>query len=436
MTLIAQWRARSRASEIAARRVAYTEHEDGAARDRWQLEAWNAEWQRILAEVPYYRVLANRLSLPDRFESLAQFVALVPPLTRSTVQEEPQSLTSSSRGPEFWRGTGGSTAQPVRLPAWRSEVQATRPDMWVGRGWYGITPASRLFLIWGHSHRLRPGLRGWAAARKRELQDRMLGYRRISAYDLQPTAMRDAGAALLGSGSDYLMGYAVGLDRFAEANIDQTEAFRALRLRAVIGTGEGFPDGAPDRLAQLFGCPVAMEYGAVETGLLAHTHPEGGFRAFWRSYLLDAERSPHGGHVLRVTSLFPRSMPLVRYEIGDEIVPLDPQADQVVGVAAFERVRGRLNDYVELSDGTRIHSTAFAYAVRTAPEIRSFQVVHGPAGLRIRFTADGPLPERSALDIVDRLRRLHPQLATATFEPVDALEQTVAGKTRMIVIEQ
>jgi hypothetical protein len=56
---------------------------------------------------------------------------------------------------------------------------------------------------------------------------------------------------------------------------------RGLGLRPVVGTAESFlaPESA-DLIEGLFGCPVGMEYRAVETGVLAHTHPDGGFRFF------------------------------------------------------------------------------------------------------------------------------------------------------------
>ena len=131
--------------------------------------------------------------------------------------------------------------------------------------------------------------------------------------------MRRAAEELLRFRPAYVLGYSVALDLFAAANRDRREQLRASGVRLVVGTAEAFPTReSANRLRDLFGCDVAMEYGAVETGLLAHTHPEGGYRAFWRSYLLEVAGGEHPGRLL-VTSLYPRCLPLVRYEIGDEI---------------------------------------------------------------------------------------------------------------------
>jgi phenylacetate-CoA ligase len=437
MTLAGRIRARVYAKRIADRSAAYAGPWSEEERSRWQLERLNREWQRTLAGVPYYRELRNREGLPAEFDSLDQFVERVPSTRREDVQSQLKTRTQRAPAPDFQRVTGGSTSKPVQIPAWYSEVRSTQPDMWVGRGWYGIDPASRLFTIWGHSHLLGTGLRGWINARQREGLDALVGYRRFSAYDLRPEAMRSAVEALLRFKPDYLLGYSVALDRFAVVNADLRDRLRGLQLRAVVGTAESFPDTeSVRRLGELFDCPVAMEYGAVETGLLAHTHVGGGYRAFWRSYLLEAQRGDDGGYLLRVTSLFPRCFPLVRYEIGDEIEPDDPAVAHLVGLTRFRRVIGRCNDYVELADGARIHSEVFSHAVRPCAEIRGFQVVTGGKRLRIRFVADVPLSDAAADGILGRLRTVHDQLGHAELVRVESLTQTVAGKTRMIVPEE
>jgi phenylacetate-CoA ligase len=175
-----------------------------------------------------------------------------------------------------------------------------------------------------------------------------------------------------------------------------------------------------------------MEYGAVETGLIAHTHPAGGYRVSWRSHLVEAEPSVTG-HRIRVTTLGPRCVPLVRYEIGDEIELAEPVAGLAVGVDSFARVIGRCNDYVPLADGAQIHSEAFSHALRPCAEIVSFQVAIGGPELRIRYVAGEELREARIGEIRERLRKIHPGLAAARLERVERLPQSVAGKTPMVV---
>ncbi len=427
-------RIRARGYRAALERRAAEEAAEVAAPERGavQLELLNREWARVLSECPYFTRLREERGLPERFDSLADFAARVPPTTRSDVQAHGHEMASRSRAPDAVRMTGGSTSAPVQIPAWKSEARFVGPDMWVGRSWYGVGPADRLVLLWGHSHLLGSGLPARLRARLRELDDWLLGYRRISAYDLSPAAMRRAGDELLRFRPDWVLGYSVALDTFARANGERAGAFRDLGIRVVVGTAEAFPSPeARQRVGELFGCPVAMEYGAVETGVLAHTHPTGGYRVFWRTNLLEA---PGEGlrRPLLVTSLRPRSFPLVRYEIGDE-VDLHAEHEPGLGLARFERVAGRCNDYVDLPDGAQVHSEAFSHAVRPCAAVRGFQVVQKGPDLRLRYAAERLLDSGEESEIRRRLGVVHPELAGISFERVGSLDQTVAGKTRMIL---
>ncbi len=433
MTLVGRIRERVLAQAVASNSAFYAVERSADERHAVQLASLNREWARITAQVPYYAELVSRAQAPACFESLEQFVDCIPPTTRDAIHERGSEMTCPSPPPDFHRMTGGSTAQPVQLPAWNSERTRITPDTWLGRGWYGIRPSSRLFMIWGHSHLLGTGLAGWWNACKRRLQDRLVGCHRFSAYDLAEAKLRDAARAMLAFHPNYVLGYSVALDRFARANVDQRDALRALGVKTVVGTAESFPwEDSRSRLAELFGCEVAMEYGCVEAGLLAHTHPSGSYRVFWRNYLLDIEPIAPGRGVVRVTSLYPRCFPLVRYELGDEVECKEGE-DERVGLSEFSRVAGRCNDCVVLSDGAMIHSEVFSHAVRPCSEVHGYQVIQRDARLQLHCTSDRELPSSVIEQIRLRLGKTHPLLTEMEIRRVDRLKQTVAGKTRMVV---
>jgi phenylacetate-CoA ligase len=401
-----------------------------------QLRLLNAEWTRLLATSRYFAALRDERGLPAQFASLDEFVAKLPSMTRAVAREHRATITCTGRSPEWFRVTGGSTAQPMQLPAWHAETLATRPDPWLGRGWYGVSAASRLFLIWGHSHLMGSGLAGALRARLREARDRALGYTRFSAYDLRPEKMREAAERMIATRPEYVIGYSFALDLFARVNLDRRRELRALGLKVVVATSESFPSPeSRPRLEDLFGCPVAMEYGAVETGLVAHTRPpDGGFDVFWRTYLLDAEPS-EAGHRIYVTSLYPRCFPLVRYEIGDEIRLPAAAGPRPVGIRHFGAVIGRANDYVILANGRRVHSELFTHALRHIEGIQGYQVVSHSQGVTLRYVGPGELTPACRATITGNLAQISEELGRVSFERVERLDQTVAGKTRMIVHE-
>ena len=349
------------------------------------------------------------------------------------VQAEVKNRTDDIRPHEFLRMTGGSTSKPVQIPGWREELSRGALDMWLARSWFGVTPAARCFWLWGHAHLLGSGWRGWLNARERAIKDRLLGYHRFSAYDLRDEAMRKAARELCSFRPEYVIGYSVALHLMASATAEFTAQFSSLPLKLVIAAAEAFPSEDCRQLVQeRFGCAVAMEYGSVETGLIGHEQPGGGYLAFWRSYMLEAEPVGDSRWRLRVTSLTPRAFPLIRYEIGDEIELF--QDDQcTVGLTRFKRVIGRSNDYLELPDGARIHSEAFSHAMRPCRSVNAFQVLHAPDGIRIVCVARNGLSPTEQAAIRERLGKIHRALYAVEIERVPALTGTIAGKTRMIV---
>lgn len=427
MRLFRQWRARHWAEAVRHSATAYAALSDRQARLRWQLARWNQEWARIRAHVPWYRRLAAEQGWPGEFESWEQVIETLPAQNRSFVQSHTPQLTSDERPAEFRRMTGGSTAQPVQLPAWNSELEPAECDVWHARSWYGVTPGSRLFLLWGHSHLLGQGWKGRWNGWKREWKDKVAGYCRFSAYDLSDDALRRAGDALLAFRPEYVIGYSVALDRFARVNEDRAAAFHRLGLRAVIAAAEAFPFADSEaRLSQLLGCRVGMEYGSVETNLVGHTHPEGGYRVFWQSYFVEA---PPDGPV-RVTSLKPRAFPLVRYELGD-VLELGEERN-AHGIERFTRVRGRCHDAVALPDGRTVHSEVFTHVLRDLPGIEGYQVAGGGAAIELRLRAARGLAEYEPV-LRERLGRVDPALARIRIRQVGELERTLAGKTPMIL---
>jgi phenylacetate-coenzyme A ligase PaaK-like adenylate-forming protein len=436
MSLVGHLRHWRYAAELARRKALYESITTDAARQERQIQLFNAEWQRLLKLNSYAQDL-RRCGAPESFRDLAEFRASIPVMNRSQARRLASSMQNSGPPANFKRITGGSTSEPLHMPAWKSEFRHTSPNIWLGRSWYGIGAHSRVFFIWGHSHQLGSGIQRSLNKLRVKLTDSVLGFERFPAYDLSPEAMRRAAERILAFRPHCVTGYSVALDTFARANRSRPELGRA-GVQLVVPTAEGLP--GPDSaacLSGLFQCPVAMEYGSVECSVLAYMHPHGGYKVFWETYLIEAEAEPVGGLVrkLFVTSLYPRFFPLLRYELGDQI-ELSPSEARCPGsLASFRHVVGRCDDEVVLPDGTRHHSQVFTNTVRLSQAVLAYQVVQSPRRCVVRVTGNGTIPEHELSAIRQRLAKAHPSLAVVEIEQTPSLHQSVAGKTPMVIRE-
>ena len=422
---------RSRKITAGAARLqdGYDSKMDSTSVATWQLERFNALWSEWRKYVPYYSALVEEFRLPVKFRSWEEFRDIFPVMNRGHVQAAGERLHDQRFPADYWRKTGGSTAEPLQIPAWNSERELSAFTMWYARSWFGVAPPDSLFLLWGHSHLLGPGIFGKFNGLKRALQDYILGYTRWSAYDLTEAALRRAGDCLLERRSDWLLGYSVALDRFARVNRDRADQIRALNLKLAVGTAESFPFSDSARLVEeVLGCPVAMEYGAVETGVLAHQHQDGsGFRVMWQDHMIEREKDTSE---ILVTSLFSRACPLLRYRLGDRIEPIK---DISVNIR-FKRVSGRCNESITLSSGRLIHSEAFAHVVKESSEIRGFQIIqNGGGSLVFRYLALEPINPPLESELRRRLEKIDPELRDLEIVHTTKLEQTISGKTPMVL---
>lgn len=398
-------------------------------RDAWQLDAFNRLWKDSSHRTSRWTALRRNGGAPAEFTSWEQFRKVIPVTMRADLQEDLSSYLDTDRPPEDWRATGGSTGQPLRTPLWRSETTIHSEDFWFARSWFSVAPDDRLFLFWGHAHLLGQGLRGRAVGLRRQIQDRLLGYRRQSAYDMSADAMRAAAREMLAFRPDWVLGYAHALDRFADVNRDVASALRELGLKVAIATAESFPRAdSADLVARVLGCQVAMEYGAVETGPLAHTRPDGTYAVFWRHYRLEGVESSEvdGARELLVTSLYPRCLPLVRYRIGDLVRPCSVAPVSL----AFREVVGRCNESLVLANGERVHSEAFAHALRGIEEVHAYQLVQTDETSGALLYCGTPLGQASEAEVRRRLSRISSALGDMAIEYRQSLTQTVAGKSQ------
>ncbi|GAA1881055.1 phenylacetate--CoA ligase family protein [Asanoa iriomotensis] len=188
-------------------------------------------------------------------------------------------------------------------------------------------------------------------------------------------------------------------------------------LRALFVGGEPLTDARRARISRLWGVPVIEEYGSTETGSLAGECPNGRMH-LWADRALFEVYDPRTGTVdvegegqLVVTPLFREAMPLLRYNLEDNVSV--SYADcacgwnlptvQVLGRAAFGYAVGaatvtqhRLEEVVfSLPDShgvvfwrARAEPAVLRIEIEVAPEHRAAAVAELTAKVRDVFGVD------------------------------------------------
>lgn len=402
-----------------------------------QLEMFNVLWEDIQLNVPYYKNLVDRSELPQNITNMDDFRGL-PILDREFATKHTEELTNHKKAPDLWSSTGGSTGNPFQFPKWNSENNYYEPAIWYVRSFYGIKRSDKMFRLWGHSHTMGSGLSRYKNILKFKIGLPLIGFKRFSAYDLSTEKLRIAGEEILKFKPKYIIAYSKALNMLARANEDRKDEFHKLNLKAVMGAAEGFEKPSDkDYISNVFGCPVASQYASMETNYIAHTHPNGGFKALWKNNLIecvDEAGNPAQTGRLLVTSLYPRAFPLIRYELGDILENVDHNDGSVY---SFDRVKGRDNDFLMLDKDTPIHSEGISHAIKYSDKIIAYQIKYdNEYNYTIYIKAKASLNNKDISEIRDRLALVDLRLKKLPIKEVDKLEQTIAGKTKWLIKEE
>ena len=394
----------------------------------FQLGRIQEVWKDAVTDVPYYGRLVAEGRAPADIRNWKDFLE-IPELSREILQDHKEEFMRRSGPPDLWRMTGGSTGNPIKFGVWNSEDAVIRMLKLVLWHRVGYCPSDRLFLIWGHSHLLGSGWRRYWNHFLRKAKDAALGYKRVDAYALSPALCEDYAHELLQFRPAGLIGYSAALDYFVRSLPEKWKQFRALNLKFVMPCAEPAPkEDSFELLEKVFGCQVIQEFGGVDFGHVGMKLGDEPFRIFGKYNFL--ESAAEGDDAL-VTSLYKRYLPLIRYRQGDVLGGVHKL--DYGHVASFEKLQGRVNDMVLLSDGTSVHSVAVFHCAHQETSVLNIQMILEDHEIRILLVTRKGYDSDAESRIRHRLAQISPLLGKAKIEAVDDLITTRAGKRRWFV---
>jgi phenylacetate-CoA ligase len=126
-----------------------------------------------------------------------------------------------------------------------------------------------------------------------------------------------------------------------------------------------------------------------------------------------------------LTNLYNRALPLIRYEITDEVTILPEPCECGSPTPCLADIQGRLDDTF-LYNGRPIHPLVFATALGRRAAISEYQVRQTPSGAAITLRCQGPVDlNHLAAEIEQGLAQLgleHPEVTLTAVERLDRVD--------------
>ena len=359
----------------------------------------------------------------------------IPILTKVDIQQHMQEMTADNV-PADQRAknqTGGSTGMPVQfyvdLERFDSRMASTaRHDSWAG-----YRHGDWCAYLWGARLDLISNARLWDRIRNRLLYRRIeLNTSGISAQDWE-----DFIATVRQKKPRIMLSYAQSAVLFAKHVLQK--AITDIRFQSIITTSEVLFPEQRQLLEDTFHAKVFNRYGSREVSVVAsecdqHT----GLHVNADALLLEIEPDPSipapDGKIL-VTDLLNRSMPLIRYEIGDVGRWSDKPCPCGRGLPLLQDLQGRLTDFLVMPDGRQISGVALlTWVFADVSELQHVQLLQDTREeVKMKIVPGKSYAPSVEQRLRDRLQHYLPSEVRISVELCDEVEISASGKRRFVI---
>lgn len=403
--------------------------------ERYQVDAFNRVWDTARKHVPLYQNWQRRYNLPDSVKSLKELENW-PILTKKDLQDKEMLRRDDEPLPSHELMTGGSTGEPLHLPAYESDAEAGVSQC-IGRAAYGILPGDRTFMLWGHRHLYGKGVGRLKNAFVRYVKDSLLNIVRVSAYDLSASAMHVAYRRFVRARPKFIIGFTPAVLAFVRQNKRCVRDVESVKV--VLCTAGPLSASEKAEVEEFFAAKVCMEYGSVECAIMGYTRPsDGHYTMFWDSHLIQAVKDAEGESRCIVTRFSRQYVPLIRYDIGDYLEVSDSdEEDNRRSVLEAISIKGRPSEIVKFACGVSFFGALIGDCVKQVKEVVSSQIAVDEErnGLEIRVTATRLLTEAELALVRNRfeLTVSKARLLTIKVVQLEQLQPTAGGKIPRII---
>ena len=337
-------------------------------------------------------------------------------------------------GGAFHYNTGGSSGKPLIFYYGRQRQASDAAGRMRARRWWGVEPGEREVYLWGAPVELNK------TDRIKTFRDRLVNQLVLNAFNMSPMQMDAYAQAIQSWQPRCIYGYASSVALLAAHAKERNVRFKLPRLRVVCTTGEPLFPHQRSLIQEVFGVPVANEFGSRDIGFTAHETPHGQMLLLSESILLevlDAQNQPvKPGEVGEtvMSGLCSEVQPFIRYRTGDMVRLSDESCRDGRGLHVISEVVGRSTDFLVKSDGTIMHALAGIYVLRAIEGVAEFKLIqHGLCDLEVLVVRNMNWREDAIRKIEMGLKERMGEDVNIRIQLVDNIAPEASGKHRYVV---
>jgi phenylacetate-CoA ligase len=384
--------------------------------------------------VPFYRLRMTEAGLTPLDIQTHEDLPLLPVLTKRAMQDH-QDLLVSSDVPAKDRvsnQTGGSTGSPLQFYVDRERFDSRMASTERHNAWAGLRPGDWYAHLWGSRFDV-----GDKPDPNPHWRQKLL-YRNLTLHTaaVSEEAMMQYVEVLRRYRPRFMLAYAQSAVLFAEFCNENN--IRDIAFESMIVSAEMLLPGKRQILEETFRGKVFNRYGCREVSVIAsECEYHSGLHVNADALLVEVESAPNlpsgMGRVL-VTDLLNRSMPLIRYEIGD-LAALDSTMHCPCGrsLPLIGNIQGRTSDFLLLPNGRMIAGPSLALLAADMRDVRQVQFIQSdPEHVTLKVVAGQGYNLLTEQELRRRMQPYLEDISSLTIVKTDSIPSEPSGKYRFV----
>ncbi len=392
--------------------------------------------------VSYYRQAFGKVGLrPEGIKTWEDFKN-IPLLTKELLRENEGTLISTKPDSALYPvTTSGSTGMPLK--SMFSQRAALRANVSRIRSlkWWGIELGDREIRMSNTGFSLG---RGWRKFNyeyvSTPMRNMLMNRKQFSVFTMPPKIMQEYWEAILKFSPRYIFAFPSAYALFANYLHEKGYDGREANLKLVVTNAEILHEWQEQLITTTFGCPVAEEYGSVEVGVIAHSHPCGAMHTMDDAVIVEVIKSnPNDeyGQVV-VTNLDNWGYPIIRYNLNDlaKTIQNGHDCSLGIGLGKLEGLMGRDQDVIRLASGRIVYYLYFHELIYQVRGVRQYQVIQKKPDLfEIKIIPEGESFNHEQENYIQDVVREHLEGSTISIKIVDNIPKDPSGKLRYVISE-
>jgi len=371
--------------------------------------------QYVKENNPYYSLILNDIKSIDD-------IKYIPTLSKI---EFANMSTSSSDETKIVGYTGGSTGVSTKYFLFENDYIERQANLDFFRGMYGYVFRDKI--AWFSGKEII-GLKD-VSKNKFWVKDYINNITYFSTFHLIEEYILLMIEELNNSNIEYIAGFPSAI--YDIAYIWKKKKIRKkLKLKAIFPTSEPLEKYKKDFLEEFFNCPVPDQYASSEGAPFIYECPYKSLHYDMNSGIFEIENDK-----LLVTSFTTRCMPLIRFDIGDQIEfeKHDKLCSCGSKMPLIKKIIGRTTDYIYSPERGKITVSNISNVVKYLTGVRKLQLIQNDTdySIHVKYISIENLEKELNYELRYRLG----DSIEIFYEKVEEIEASKNGKFKMIIHE-